>query len=331
MKNLLIRHRAALPMLGAFFVIYFVWGSTYLAGRVAVGSLPPFLVAAIRSIAAGALLWAVTAATTGIQPLRWRSAWLPGALLFAGGHGLLMYAMTTVPSGPAAVISALVPVWILLLIWLTEPGNAPSAREGAGIAFGILGALLLAAPWRAGEGDLDPLGVAMLMGSALSWAAGTVVVRRQGRETGVRQAVAMQLLAGGVLSLAISLALSETGTMAPYAFSLPAVAALGYLIVGGSLLGVLSYSWLLKHVTPAKVTSYAYVNPVMAMFLGWALVGEQVTARMLAASAVTVVGIALVLLPKRTRRPQQGQRERRARQGDAKPVCCTREAALEEA
>jgi drug/metabolite transporter (DMT)-like permease len=297
MKKLLNTRGASLPMVAAFFVIYFVWGSTYLAGRVAVGTLPPFFVAALRSLAAGLLLWAWTAATTGIRPVPWRSALVPGALLFTGGHGLLMYAMRTVPSGPAAVISALVPIWILLLIWLTEAGPAPSARECTGTAVGIVGVSLLAAPWRTGAGELDPFGVTLLMGSALSWAAGTVMVRRRGTHHAVRQAVAMQLIAGGALALAVSLALGETGTMAAAAFTLPAVGALAYLVVGGSLLGVLSYSWLLNRATPAKVTSYAYVNPVVAMVLGWALAGEQVSARMLAAAAVTVVGIALVLIP----------------------------------
>lgn len=301
MNDMLERHRAAIRIAAAFFVIYFVWGSTYLAGRVAVGTLPPFLVAALRSLAAGALLWGWTAATTGIRPLRWAAALVPGILLFTGGHGLLMYGMRSVPSGPAAVISALVPIWILLLIWLTEPGAAPTRRERAGIGVGIAGVLLLAAPWRTGVGELDPFGVALLMASTLSWAAGTMVVRRQGRRDAVRQTVAMQLIAGGAVALAVSLALGETGAMAPYAFSFTALGALAYLIVGGSLLGVLAYSWLLKHVQAAKVTSYAYVNPVVAMLLGWAVVGEQVTGRMMLAAAIAVAGVALVLVPRRRR------------------------------
>ena len=281
---------------GAFFAIWFVWGSTYLAGRIAVETIPPVLLAAARSLVAGAILLPLARHfETGPRPA-WGPAALTGTLLFAGGHGLLCIALRMVPSGPAALVEATIPLWLILFAWLMERRGWRSRRELVGTAIGFGGIVLLVAPWRLSAGESMPLaGFLLLVASAVAWAGGSIGARRAGLLRTPFQASGMQLLSGGAVALAISAVSGEAAGFDPRQLAPAALWAFVYLVLGGSLLAFASYNWLLGRISTAKVASYAYVNPVVALLLGWWLAAELLSPGIVLAAAVTLGGVALVV------------------------------------
>ena len=291
-------------MIGSFASIWFVWGSTFLAGRIAVETIPPILLAALRSLAAGSFLYAVLRLLGNRERIAWRPAFIAGTLLFLGGHGLLAVGLRTVPSGASALVEGTIPLWILLFHWRFGDAERPSRRETSGIALALLGIVALSAPWEIVRGGaLDPLGTGILLVSAMAWGAGTVYARQSAALPPSPLSTSAMLLAGGSTSFVLSLALGEVGSITAGTFTLRSVSALIYLVLFGSLLGFAAYTWLLGQTSPARVSSYAYVNPVVAVLLGWALAGEELSARMLLATLVTVAGVVLVVMPRRVREP----------------------------
>jgi drug/metabolite transporter (DMT)-like permease len=292
------REKPRIEILLAFGAVYVLWGSTYLAIRIGVETIPPFVLAGLRHSIAGVILYAWVRGTKRAgrpEPRHWRSAALVGGLLLLGGNGLVTWAEQRVPSGLAALIVASVPLW-MTLIDAALSRRRPHGVVLAGLAMGLSGIAFLAAPGRfAGGGHVDPLGAAALLTAALLWAAGSLVSRRVALPSSTLLATAMEMVAGGAILLTVA---GLTGELS--AFSLPAVSArsvlaLGYLIVAGSLLGFSAYVFLLGATTPARVATYAYVNPVVAVFLGWLAAGESVTPRTLVAAAVIVSAVALII------------------------------------
>ncbi|HEX7896526.1 MAG TPA: EamA family transporter [Planctomycetota bacterium] len=278
----------------AFASVYLCWGSTYLAMRVAVESMPPFLMAGSRFILAGSLLYAYARRRGAAPPERihWRSAAIVGALLLVGGNGGVVWAEKTVPSGIAALLVASVPLWIALFQWLGPDRLRPRAWGVVGLGGGFAGVALLAL-WRdATAGPVNPAGAAALVGASISWAAGTLVARRAPFPASPLLAAALQMLAGGVLQIATGLALGEAGEVG--VFTGRSWIAWGYLVVFGSLCGYVPYVWLLGVRPAAQVATYAYVNPAIAVVLGWAILGEPLTGRMLAAAALIVASVAAI-------------------------------------
>jgi drug/metabolite transporter (DMT)-like permease len=284
-------------VVAGFAAVYVIWGSTYLAIRYAIETLPPFLMAGVRFLIAGTLLFAWTRRGGGPLPSRrhWLGATIVGALLLLGGNGGVVWAEQSVPSGVAALLVAIVPCWMVLLDWARPGGTRPTVPIAAGLVLGLGGIVLLVGPGALGSAErVDPLGAAALLFASLSWAAGSIYSRHTALPPRPLQATAMQMLAGGALLVLAGLAAGEPARLDFSAISSRSVFAMLYLIVFGSFVGYSAYVWLLRVSTPARVSTYAYVNPLVAVLLGWGLAGEPLTRRMMIAAAVIVVGVALI-------------------------------------
>jgi drug/metabolite transporter (DMT)-like permease len=277
----------------AFGAIYILWGSNFLAIRYATEAMPPFLMMATRSLIAGGLLFAWAWFKNGDRPApgQWRAALVVGNVLFLGCHGALAWAQQTVPSGIASVVMATTPVYLILLDWATG-GGRPRWQSTAGLVLGLCGLAILMGPAQERAPLVGPL---VLMGGALAWAAGSLLSRRVSLPKSLVLASGMQLLSGGV-GLAVSgLALGEAGRLDSGVFAPRALWSFTYMIVASSLGAFTAYMWLLRVTTPALAGTYAFVNPVVALFVGWAVGGETLDARTLWASAVIVAGVALIV------------------------------------
>jgi len=284
-------------LLAAFAVLYVVWGSTYLAVALAVQSIPPFLLIGIRSLAAGAILFALAQARNPAMPSprAWALAGTSGLLLFGGCHGALAYAQETVPSGLAAVMLATIPFWIVLIKLATPAKDRPGKWTLAALVPGLAGVALFVMPTDAhGLAPVAPVLALLLLGAAFSWAAGSLLSQRQSANTSAIALAGMQLLCGGAALLVAS---PLTGELA--GFSLGRVspvswAALLYLTLAGSVIAFTAYVWLLDHAKAPLVATYTFVNPIIAVGLGWAALGERLTLPMLAGFALVVGSVMAV-------------------------------------
>lgn len=298
----------AAKTLVALLALYLIWGSTYLAIRFAIETLPPFLMAGVRFVTAGGLLYAWAGTRPGTRrpsSTQWRSAFVIGGLLLVGGNGAVVWAEERVASGIVALLVATVPIWMVLLDWAQGTGGRPTGKLLLGMLLGFIGMGLLVGPDALREGGtVDPVRAGVVVLGSISWAAGSIYSRRAAVPRSPLLFTAMQMLAGGLLLLVLGLALGEYGEVRLDAVSLKSALALGYLVVFGAIIGYTAYVWLLRVSTPARVSTYAYVNPVVAVFLGWALAGEPVTTRIFVAAAVIVAGVA-VITTARTHAPRR--------------------------
>jgi drug/metabolite transporter (DMT)-like permease len=281
----------------ALVAVYIVWGSTYLAIRVTIRTIPPLLSASIRFLIAGGVLYLLTvrrgdAAGDRPRAIHWRAAFIIGAAMLFGGNGLVSIAEQRVPSGLAALILASIPLWMVVIRAVVLRERVRWA-EVAGLVIGFGGIVLLADPFRAGGVDL--VGVATLLVAALCWAGGSLYARRAPLPARPLVGTAMEMLAGGAVLGVAATATGEWGGFDPGAVSVQSLLGLGFLIVFGSLVGFASYVWLLRVTSTSLVSTYAYVNPVVAVLLGWAILGETVTVRTGIAGAVIVAAVALIV------------------------------------
>ena len=288
----------AVELAAAFASIYLVWGSTFLAIRYAVETIPPFAMMAVRCLLGGGILLGIALVRErGIAwPTRreWGGALVLGAFLFVGCHGVLAYAEERVPSGIAALCLATIPLFVPLLAWALPGGSPPSRRRSAALVAGFAGVAMLVASQGTG-GGLHPADALLLLGSALSWAAGTVATRVVPVPRSPTMGAAMPLLAGGVVLTVIALASGELSAGRLDHVSARSVGGLAYLVVLGTVVTFSAYVWLLRQVAPARVATYAFVNPAVAVVLGWALAGESLTVGAVVASAVIVVAVAVAV------------------------------------
>ena len=281
----------------AFAVVYVVWGSTYLAIRFGVETIPPFLMAGTRHLTAGLLLYGWLRMRGGAKPewRHWKSAAVIGGLLLLGGNGLVTWAEQRVPSGLAALIVSSVPIWMAIFEGI-EKKTRPSGLVIFGLLTGVAGIALLVVPGRfGGNGHVDPLGAAALLTAALSWSFGSLYSRRAALPSSTLTATAMEMIAGGTLLWVVGLILGEGSRLHLSAISARSALSLAYLVIFGSLLGFSAYIWILKVSTPARVSTYAYVNPIVAVLLGAATAGEAITTRILVAALVIVSAVALII------------------------------------
>lgn len=280
-------------VLAAFAALYIVWGSTYLGIRFAIETMPPFTMAGIRFLAAGAILYTWSRARGAGRATRpqWKTAVVVGAFLLLGGNGGVTWAEQFVPSGVAALIIASTPMWMVLIdsVRLRE---WPRPAVPVGLALGLVGIVLLVGPERLGGEPVDALGALAVGGAAFSWAVGSIYQRGAPKASSTLLNVGMQMLAGGALLLAVGLALGERLDVA--AVSAKSAGALAYLVFVGAIVGYSAYVWLLKVTTPAKAATYAYVNPIVAVLLGWALADEPLGPRVVLASVAVVAAVALI-------------------------------------
>jgi drug/metabolite transporter (DMT)-like permease len=281
----------------ALAAVYLIWGSTYLGIRFAIESLPPFLMAGTRFLVAGALLFGWTRFQGVPMPPRahWRSALIIGGLMLLGGNGGVTWAEQRVPSGLAALMIGATPLWIVVLNWLVFGGARPNRRMASGLAVGLGGLVLLIGPTElAGGSGINPLGATALLAAALAWAAGSLYSRRAALPASPQLANGMEMLCGSALLLGVGTVSGEWGQFNLSHVSLRSALAIVYLTLFGSLIGFSAYIWLLRHLTPARAASYAYVNPVVAVILGWALAGEALSLRTALAAAIIIASVALI-------------------------------------
>lgn len=286
----------------AFGLVYLLWGSTFLAMRFGIRTIPPLVMASLRHLVAGVVLIGFTASRTRHRPTRaeWLHASIVGVLLL-GANGTVAWSEQRVPSGTAALLVATVPLWMVLIDWLRPGGYHPGRGVLIGLALGFAGLITLVGPGAlAGHGAVDRTGAAALVAGSLAWAAGSVISQRLPRPAVPLYAVGMQMVAGGAALMVASVVSGEAAQFSLAHVSRASALGWGYLVVFGSLVGFTAYAYLLRSTTAAKVATYAYVNPVIAVFLGWAFAGEVVTARTFAAAAVIVAGVAIITVARGT-------------------------------
>jgi drug/metabolite transporter (DMT)-like permease len=292
-------------MIAAFAAVYFIWGSTYLGIRYAIETLPPFLMAGTRFLVAGSIAYGWSRAHGAPRPTRaqWQSAAVVGGLMLLGGNGLVTWAEQRVSSSLTALLIGSTPLWIALVGWVGFGTSRPTGRMASGLFGGLVGVALLIGPSELlGGGQVDPLGALALALAQLCWAIGSLYTRRARLPRAPLLATGMEMLAGSALLFAAGTLSGNWGRLDLGQVSLKSVLALVYLTLFGSLIGFSAYIWLLKHTTPARAASHAYVNPVVALILGWALADEELSVRTLLAAAIIIASVVLI-----TAQPAQGE------------------------
>jgi drug/metabolite transporter (DMT)-like permease len=301
------RAAPAWKLWGGLWIVYVIWGSTYLAIRVMVETVPPLLGAGTRFAVAGAAMVAVlsTRRTVRLTRAQLLSALLIGILL-PGANAVVTVAEQEVPSGLAALLIASIPLWVLLM---RRAAGEPVSRAGVGaVLVGFAGVALLLRPGEQ-SGDATVLGLAACVIAAVMWASGSFASPRISLPPDPLVSTGWQMLLGGLVCVVAGLVAGEAGDVDPAAFSTRSVVALAYLVVFGSWVAFTTYAWLLQNAPISKVATYAYVNPVVAIVLGWLILDEVITPVTLVGAAIIVVSVALVVREQSTRRSLGGEPE----------------------
>lgn len=302
-------HPSRAALIAGFAAIYIIWGSTYLGIRIAVETIPAFLMASVRFLVAGGIVAGFIALTRGFRASgkQWRDNAIIGGFLCLGGNGLVSWAEVKVPSGIATLIISAGPVFIVLMDWAVHAwakdgkrGTRPNALTFAGLALGFLGLAILVGPevMTTGVNGLDPWRVLGLLAATFLWGVGMMIMRYTRDPAEPFTASGIQMLCGSGWLLLASLATGELSRFDPSVITGRSVLAWSYLVVFGSLIGFSTFTWLMKHSTPAKVSTYAYVNPIVAVFLGWLVLHESVSPRIFVAAAIIIAGVALITVAK---------------------------------
>lgn len=292
-------------LIAGFAAIYLIWGSTYLGIRIAVETMPPFMMAGVRFLVAGGIVAAFIGFTRGFRATaaQWRDNAIIGGFLCLGGNGLVSWAEEKVPSGIATLIISAGPVFIVLMDWAVHAffkdgkrGTRPGAMTFMGLALGIVGLAILVGPdvLATGAGSLDSWRVAGLLAATFLWGVGMLYMRYVSSPAEPFTASGIQMLCGSGWLLLTSVATGELARFNPDAITGRSMIAWAYLVIFGSLIGFSTFTWLMKHSTPARVSTYAYVNPVVAVFLGWLVLHEPVSPRIFVAAGVIIAGVAII-------------------------------------
>jgi drug/metabolite transporter (DMT)-like permease len=276
----------------AFLLVYVIWGSTYLAIHVAIETIPPFVMAGLRFLVAGAVLYAVARLLGAPKPERgeWRPAAIVGLFLLLGGNGGVVLAQKTVPSGLASLLVAGVAIWMALFEALRRGGKWPSLPVAAGLVGGLGGVALLFFPW----GSVETVGAVALVAAMMSWALGSIYARGARLPKSPFVATAVEMMAGGAGLILLAGATGQWGQFDVKAVTAASIAAWAYLAVFGSIVAFTAYVWLLTVRPPSMVATYAYVNPVVAVALGAIFLHETVTPRMIVAAAAILGSVAVI-------------------------------------
>lgn len=279
----------------AFLAMYIIWGSTYLAIRWGIESIPPFLMIGIRFMIGGVALYWLARWRGAPKPTRreWRAAALPGILMLAGGTGLVAYAEQWVPSGLTALLVATVPLWIVLMDWARPNGYRPGLPTVGGLLLGFAGVALLLSPGFGGQDPIDLFGAVIVLFATTLWASGSLVSRHT-IDSHPITGMAMRMITGAAVLIVAAGAMGEWGQFSLTGITLKSWLALWYQIVFGTV-AFMAYLWLLKVSTPAKAATYAYVNPAVALLLGAFLADEPVTLQIGLASLIIIAAVAIIV------------------------------------
>jgi drug/metabolite transporter (DMT)-like permease len=281
----------------AFLSVYLIWGSTYLTISIAIDTIPPLLMAGVRFLIAGGifLIWSRSRGETGTQLIHWRSAFIIGLLMIFGGNGGVTFAEQYIPTGMAAVLVTMVALWMVVIEWLRPRGVFPGWQVVSGLALGFGGVIFLVGPANlSADSGVNPIGVVIIFFGSLGWASGSLYSREAPLPAAPLNAVGMEMLMGGLILATAGLLRGEGSDVALDNISTASVLALLYLAIFGSMIAFTAYIWLLKVTSPARVGTYVYVNPVIAMFLGWTLGDESLSAMTLIGSGMIIGAVILI-------------------------------------
>ena len=280
-------------LLLAFAVVYVVWGSTYLAIRFAIESIPPLLMAGTRFVAAGAALYAWCLFRGAERPTRaqWRASAFVSLFLIAAAYGLVSWAELTVPSGIVAVATAMTPLWMVVIPWLARSASRPPALVLVGIAIGLVAQALLFGLGSVDRASIDPWGLGAVVLAGVAWAVGSLRSRGADLPSDPFLGSAMQMLAGGLVLVVAALVAGEAERFSLASVTMRSWLAWGYLVIAGSMVAYSAYLYLLRTTSPARASTYAYVNPIVAVALGWLLAAEPIGMRTVAAMGLTLLAV----------------------------------------
>lgn len=283
----------------ALLTVYLFWGGTYLGMKIAIESIPPFIMAGVRFTLAGAFLFLLSRLKGAELPsaAEWKGAGIVGALLLLGGNGIVAWAELRLPSAIASLLVATVPLWILVFNWGGGSRQKPSVGVMAGILVGLAGvAVLVVHPGGSESKGVDTIGILALLVASISWSFGSLYSRTAKLPASPLMSTALQMIIGGILLSMASLFLDDWTKLHVTQISLRSWVALGYLILFGSILAYTAYIWLLKNAEPSLVSTYAFVNPIVAVFLGWLLADEQMTTQSWVAAAMIIAAVAIITI-----------------------------------
>ena len=302
-------------MIAAFAAVYTIWGSTYLAIRFAVETTPPFMMGGVRFVISGLILyiWARTHGVGKPTRLEWRNTAIVGGLLLLGGNGAVVWAEKIVPSGLTALLVAILPFWMVLLDWARPNGKRPSIGVAIGLVVGLVGLIVLIGPAALHPNATTPsgdgvklIGAVVLIFGSLSWAVGSIFSQNAKMPKSAIAATGMEMVTGGAMLLVASLLFREPMHFDLAKVSARSIAGFVYLTTFGSLVGFTAYIWLLSHQPPSRVSTYAYLNPVVAVFLGWALAGEALSLRTAVAAAIIIAAVVIITTARSSLLPPEG-------------------------
>jgi len=294
-------NRSLVVLVAAFAAVYIFWGSTYLAIKYAIETLPPFLMAGMRFTIAGAILFAIARFSKDYETPKaahWKTSFIVGTLLLLFGNGGVVFAEKYISSSLAALLVATEPFWVVLLSWLWLGKARPNLKVVGGLILGFIGVYLLIGGQPVqdanADGSMQLFAAIAIVLSAMCWATGSIYGLRSPVPKSAILTAGMQMLAGGLVLLVVSLVSGEMFRFDIAQVSNNSIFGLIYLIIFGSLIGYTAYSWLLKNAQPAMVATYAYVNPVIAVFLGWLIASESFTSQMLVGAGIIVGSVVLI-------------------------------------
>ena len=299
-----------LLLVAAFAALYIIWGGTYLGVKISTETMPAWPMIAARHALAGIILYTALRASGTPAPVRahWKGGVIGGVMLLVVGNGLIAYVAHRLPSSVSSMVVATTPIWMVTVASVRPGGRAPQPKEWLGLALGLVGLALLIGPSalaavRGGAGALDVGAAALVLFGAMSWATGSVIGRELPRPDNAFMGSALQMLSAGALLGVACLVTGQWSTLHLADISMRSWLAFLYLIACGSLLGFTAYVWLLRVAKTSHVATYAYVNPIVALFLGASIGHETITPAMLVAAGVTLLGVMLVVSPQFSKEP----------------------------
>jgi drug/metabolite transporter (DMT)-like permease len=290
----------------AFAALYLIWGSTYLGIRFAIETIPPFLMAGTRFLLAGLIMYAIAWSQGMVKSswANWRTSLIIGACLLLGGNGGVTISEKYIDSGLAAVIVAIVPIYIVVLGWASGMAPRPTPIVWLGLVGGFVGVGILLGPslrFSSNDAHGPAIGMSILLVSTFLWSAGSLYSRVAKHAASPFLTAAQQMMCGGMLLLLTGALTGELRRFHPGSVSILSVASFAYLVIIGAVVGYTAYIWLLRHCDPAKVATYAYVNPIVAVLLGAAFGGETLTMRIVMAAGLIIGSVAMVITAQQLR------------------------------
>lgn len=303
-ENLSLKYKKTMMVVMALLAVYIVWGSTYLGIKIAIETFPPFLMAGIRFLIAGALLYGFVVGKEKKHPklIEWRDTTIIGTLLLLGGNGLVVIAEKTIPSSIAAIVIATVPLWMIVIAWILKSQTKPNRSTLIGTLIGFIGVVILMFPSYQEYLHFDTFGLLLTLLAAILWSLGSIYSQKATLPTSVMLSTAMQMLSGGLVLIIVATLFGEWQQFHVETISSRSLFALAYLVLIGSLVGFSAYVWLLKNVSPFLASTYAFVNPMVALFLGYFFADEVLSVKAFIATVLIISAVVMITFSKAKKR-----------------------------